>query len=126
MAHREEYASSVNVPKKQGRKAAGSGEQTNKVLHVQTSRSTRDDRTASVSPAPSNQSFYDNDSHVTTSQDSADKVSLAHDENVWNTQNDWEGMDLVMLSRYSTDDDKIRECVSVYVAFFELCTNLMY
>ncbi len=110
LAHREECASSSNTPKKQGQRAAGSGEQTNKALHVQPSRSTRDDRTASVSPAPSNQSFYD-DGHVTTSQDSADKVSVAHDENVWNTRNDWEGMDLVMLSRYSTDDDKIRECV---------------
>ncbi len=59
-------------------------------------------RNVSVSPVPSNQSLYD--SHM-ASQETNDKISLAQDENMWNSRSDWEGMDIV----FCTDDDKIRE-----------------
>ena len=97
-----------NKSHKRGQEQAGSGKQlSNKVSHISTSSNSQG-RNLSVSPVPSNQSLYDG--HVTSSQDSNDKVCLAHEENVWNTENDdWDGIDLVMLSRYSTDDDKIRK-----------------
>lgn len=96
----EELIASSNAPKplKRGQKSAGG---------VDIQSPSAQGRNTSMSPVLSNQSLYD--SHV-TSQESNDKISLVQEENMWNSRGDWEGMDLVMLSRYSTDDDKIRAC----------------
>lgn len=91
-------------PQKRAHNKLANGEQTNQMIQIPSSN--QQDCNVSVSPVPSNQNLYDN--HM-ISEESRDKESLVREENLWNSENDWDGIDLVYLSRYSTDDDKISE-----------------